>query len=86
MCYIAFTNVRCSVQDVVPKSEVNRLRIYDARHSPANRRIERGEEEEDSEEEALARSPALYAELIPSLKLCNKAQIFLPIDILWPSY
>ena len=42
MCYIAFTNVRCSVQDVVPKSEVNRLRIYDARHSPANRRIERG--------------------------------------------
>ena len=51
----------------------NKLRIYDACHSPANRRIERGEKEE---EEALARSPALYAELMPSLKLCTWVQIF----------
>ena len=51
----------------------NKLRIYDACHSPANRRIERGEEEE---EEALARSPALNAELMPPLKICIKVQIF----------
>ena len=37
-----------------------RRRTYDACHSPANRRIERGE----GEEEAPARSPALYAELM----------------------